>query len=34
MNNFDLSDELFEIVPFSKYPLWKHKVEKAATLWV
>ena len=34
INNFDLSNELFEIVPFSKYALWKHKVEKTVTLWV
>jgi len=34
IRGFDLSSELLGIVPFSKYALWKHKVEKAATLWV
>lgn len=31
---FRIMNELFEVVPFSKYALWKHKVEKTATLWV
>ena len=34
IRGFGVSSEILGIVPFSKYALWKHKVEKAATLWV
>jgi len=31
--DFDLSSELFEIVPFSQYAPWKHSFAKTAKLW-
>jgi hypothetical protein len=31
---FSLTGSSVYFVPFSKYALWKHKVAKAATLWV